>query len=233
MPATRHPKRPYVICHMGPSIDGRIVIDHWDVPRSFVSEYERTAETYAADAWLIGRVSMEPYAGKAKLPKTPPPQPLPRTDFIATHSAESYVVALDPAGKLTWKANHIDGEHVVSVLTEQVSDSYLGFLRAKAISYLFGGKTQLNLERVLQKLRNKLGIQKLLLEGGGKINGSFLAAGLIDELSVLLAPIADGGTGTPTLFDAKPGKGPARRLKLLSVDQRPGDLLWLRYKVKR
>lgn len=233
MPATRHPKRPYVICHMGPSIDGRIVIDDWDVPRSFVAEYERTAQTYDADAWMIGRVSMEPYAGKAKLPKTAPPQPLPRTDFIATHSASSYVVALDPSGKLTWKSNAIDGEHVVSILTESVPDSYLAFLRSKGISYLFGGKTQLNLARVLQKLRSKLGIHKLMLEGGGKINGTFLTANLIDELSLLIAPIADGGTGTPTLFDAKEGKGPARRLKLLSVEQRPGDLLWLRYKVRR
>ena len=29
-----------------------------------------------------------------------------------------------------------------------------------------------------------------------------LQAGLIDEISLLLAPIADGTIGTPTLFDA-------------------------------
>jgi riboflavin biosynthesis pyrimidine reductase len=86
---------------------------------------------------------------------------------------------------------------------------------------------------VLQKLRKELGIKTLLLEGGGKINGSFLAADLIDELSVLLAPVADGGVGTPSLFDAKEGRGPARKLELLAVEKRKGDLVWLRYKVKR
>jgi len=91
----------------------------------------------------------------------------------------------------------------------------------------------LNLKRVLEKLRKEFGIKKLLLEDGGKINGSFLAAGLIDELSVLVAPIADGAIGTPSLFDAREGKGPARHLKLVSFEKRTGDLLWLRYKVKR
>lgn len=84
---------------------------------------------------------------------------------------------------------------------------------------------------VLGKLRSLLGIRRLLLEGGGKINGSFLAAGVVDELSTLVAPVADGGVGTPTLFDAREGPGPARLLKLLSVERRHGDLLWLRYRV--
>ena len=57
--------------------------------------------------------------------------------------------------------------------------------------------------------------------------------GLIDELSVLVAPIADGSIGTPSLFDAREAKGPARHLKLVSFEKRRGDLLWLRYKLKR
>jgi len=58
-----------------------------------------------------------------------------------------------------------------------------------------------------------------------------LSAGLIDELSVLIAPVADGGVGAPSLFDARRGSGVARRLKLLSAERRPGDLLWVRYRV--
>lgn len=225
--------RPYVICHMVPSVDGRIVTKGWKLSGSLLAEYERTAETFDADAWMIGRVSMEPYAGKAKVPARKGGVPIPRKDFIARRDAESYAIALDPSGKLTWKSSSIDEEHVITVLTEQVSDDYLAFLQGKGVSYLFGGKTELNLKRVLQKLRKEFGIKTLLLEGGGKINGSFLAADLVDELSLLLAPIADGSIGTPSLFDAKEGRGPARHLKLLSAEPRKGDLLWARYKVKR
>lgn len=226
-------KRPYVICHMVPSVDGRIDVTHWNLPRSGLAAYERTAQTFKAQGWLIGRVSMEPYAGKARVPKRKGGEPIARKDFIAHRDAGSYAIALDPSGKLTWESGSIDGEHVITVLTEGVSDDYLAFLQSKGISYLFGGRKELNLERVLQKLYREFGIKRLLLEGGGKINGSFLAADLIDELSLILAPIADGSIGTPALFDAKEGRGPMRRLKLVSVEKLEGNMVWLRYKVRR
>jgi len=174
---------------------------------------------------------MEPYAGKARVPRRRNGSPVDRKDFVAPHDAESYTIAIDPSGKLRWSKNNIDGEHVISVLTEGVSDDYLAFLQAQGVSYVFGGKSKINLGKVLAKLRELFGIKKLLLEGGGKINGSFLAADLVDELSILVAPVADGSSGTPTLFDA--GKSPARPLKLLSAEKRTGDIVWLRYKVRR
>lgn len=224
--------RPYVICHMLPSVDGRIVLRDWKIANA-TSEYEKTAATFDADAWIIGRISMEPYAGKARVPARTTRKPVLREDFIADHDASSYAIAIDPRGKLRWTRNNVDGEHVISVLTGSVSDRYLEFLQSTGVSYVFGGKSRIDLARVLQKLREKFGIKRLLLEGGGKINGSFLAADLIDELSVLVGPVADGSIGTPTLFDVT-GRQPARSLKLLSMEKRSGDIVWLRYKfIKR
>jgi riboflavin biosynthesis pyrimidine reductase len=217
---------------MLPSVDGRIVTTNWDLGSAGYGEYERTAATFEADAWIIGRVSMEPYAGKARVPRRKAKQPIARRDFIADRTADSFAIAIDPSGKLRWESNAIDGEHAITVLTERVTDGYLAFLQSKGVSYLFGGKTKIDLGKVLEKLYAEFGIRKLLLEGGGKINGAFLAADLIDELSILVGPIADGGVGTPTLFDATEGRGPARRLKLLSVEQVKGDIVWLRYKVR-
>jgi len=226
-------KRPYVICHMGPSIDGRIVTTNWGSQNILSAEYERTAETFDADAWIIGRISMEPYAGKTRVPRRRMKGRIPRKDFIADSDAESYAIAIDPSGKLTWKSNAIDEEHVITVLSERVSDDYLAFLQSRGISYLFGGRAGIDLNKILVKLRAEFGIRKLLLEGGGKINGSFLSADLIDELSVLIAPVADGGIGTPTLFDAEARREPARNLRLISVERLRGNVVWLRYEVRR
>src|SRR5581483_210805 len=211
--------RPYVICHMLPSIDGRIVFRDWRL-NSATGEYEKTAQTFDAGAWIIGRISMEPYAGKARVPSRRTRERIPREDFIAKHEPSSYAIAIDPSGKLRWESNDIDGEHAVTVLTESVSDDYLAFLQSKGVSYLFAGKTRIDLRRVLRKLRSKLGIRRLLLEGGGTINGSFLAANLIDELSILSGPVADGSVGTATLFDVANRRAPARNLKLLSIERR-------------
>ena len=224
-------KRPYVICHMTPSIDGKIVAGNWPSLKIASAAYEHIATTFDADAWIVGRVSMAPYAGRSRVPRRTRKQRRPRRDFIADTTAQSYAIAIDPSGKLTWRSNAIDGEHVITVLGEGVSDDYLAFLESRGVSYVFGGRASIDLRRVLAKLRTAFGIRRLLLEGGGKINGSFLAAGLIDELSILIAPVADGSIGTPTLFDAMAGKGLARKLRLISISRIKGDLAWLRYKM--
>src|SRR3954447_6989379 len=102
--------RPYVICHMLPSLDGRIVLRDWKLANA-TREYERTASTFDGDAWIIGRISMAPYAGKARVRSRRNREPIARKDFIAPHDASSYAIAIDPSGKLTWSRSDIDGEH--------------------------------------------------------------------------------------------------------------------------
>lgn len=66
---------------------------------------------------------------------------------------------------------------------------------------MFAGKEELDIELLLKKVKNVLRADLLLLEGGGSLNGSFMEKGLIDELSLVLTPIADGAVNTPTLFE--------------------------------
>ena len=221
---------PRVICHMVPSIDGRIVTKRWLGMKPLGALYESVAEHYAADAWIIGRVSMAAYVADQK-GLTPrlraPSSSIPRTTWIADAEATSFAIAIDPSGKLRWKHGKIDDEHVIAVLSTSVSDAYLTHLRAVGVSYVFGGADTISLRRVLKTLRSRFGIETLLLEGGGGINGAFLADDLIDELSVIVAPLADGSVGTPSLFDSPRAHAP-RALKLLAVEPR-GDAVWLRY----
>jgi 2,5-diamino-6-(ribosylamino)-4(3H)-pyrimidinone 5'-phosphate reductase len=63
------------------------------------------------------------------------------------------------------------------------------------------------------------------------INGAFLCARLVDEVSLLLVPGIDGRTGVPAVFDGLAGKS-LFPLRLKSVDQR-GGTLWIRYDVTR
>ena len=76
-------------------------------------------------------------------------------------------------------------------------------------------------------------LDRLTLQGGGSVNGSFLKAGLIDELRLLVVPIADGATATPTVFDVEPGytKRKAAKLKLRSAKVVNRDFVMLEYTV--
>ena len=91
--------------------------------------------------------------------------------------------------------------------------AYLAFLQEMQISYLFVGKDTLDFTLAVQKLKKSFGIEKLKLSGGGILNWSFANEGLIDELSLIVAPVADGDPNTPTVFERSeklPYHGPVR-----------------------
>ncbi len=235
--------RPRVICHMMATIDGRIVASRWPALGEFRGEYERTAATYEAEAWMCGRVTMEPMAGAlrdaeevSREAASEPTAAGTRADYVAPGAHTPLAVALDPGGRLLWQTSEVDGDHVVTVLGRRVSASYLATLRQRGVSYLFAGEHpggQLDLGRVLERLATLFGVRTLLLEGGGGINGSMLRQGLVDEVSLLVAPVADGAVGTPSLFDvAATDAYRARRLVLEQVERRSGDVVWLRYRVE-
>lgn len=113
--------------------------------------------------------------------------------------------------------------------------SHVSFCGLYNISYIVAGRERIDLNRAMEILGDEFGVKRLAVVGGGKINGGFLSAGLIDELSLLLAPGIDGRTSQPALFDGiadRPGFLPAR-LVLKSVGTVADGVLWIKYSVVR
>ena len=226
--------KPYVICHMLGSVDGRIKQDIWGFDDHH-KYFEETAAKIDADAWLVGRVTMQEFSRKNAIDLGESRYNGPREDFVADQPASMFAVVIDPSGKCFWDTNMVSTEHVIEVLTEKVPDAYLEHLRDRNVSYIFGGKEDLDLHLVLEKLYRLFHIKTVRIDGGGHVNGSFLKAGLIDEFSLVLAPVADGTIGAPTVFEAEEGYGDrkATRFKLKSFEPVFDDFLWIRYLVLR
>ena len=225
--------RPTIICHMLSSVDGKI---DGSALAAVVGkgEYEATGAALHGDAWICGRVTMqqhfaeqEPFVPAAAIYAGPQP-------VYVAHRAASYAISVDTVGKLRWRSGEIDGDHLICVVSEKVSLDYLTMLREKGISYIVTGESSVNLAEAMRLLGEHFGIRTLLLEGGGHLNGAFLEAGLVDELSLLLVPGIDGRPCIPAVFDGvSPAKNTAVRLKLKSVEKRQKDALWIRYEVVR
>jgi len=218
------------------SIDGRIVVGDWPLSADARRQYELVHATYEPDGWICGRVTMEPFAKHVRSADEVRRERAagePREDFVAPGDHDSFAFAIDSSGRLAWESNDIDGDHVVAILSERVSDEYLAFLRERGVSYLLAGAREVDLAAALAKIAARFPVRTLMLEGGGRINGGMLRAGLIDEVSLLVAPIVDGRMGTAALFDvdADGGDSAPCRLVLDSVDRRADDMLWLRYRV--
>src|ERR1700736_5803127 len=122
--------RPYIICHMLSSVDGKIGGAALD---AFTGdgEYEATGAKLNGDAWICGRTTMqqhfaedEPFVSGSNTPAGPRPV------FVARR-AKSYAISVDTLGKLRWSGGDLDGEHLICVVSEQVPEDYLAMLREK------------------------------------------------------------------------------------------------------
>lgn len=231
--------RPKIICHMMTSLDGKIhgAFMGTSVTKKVDQEYERTNNTYHPDAWLCGRVTTEENFTDFRKPDLLENAPqVPAGDFIAVPNAPMYYVSVDRLGKVGWTSNTLHymqrpEAHIIEVLSEQASNAYRDLLRRLNISYIIAGKEYIDCTLASQKLKSLFGINTLMVSGGGYINGSFLAEGLIDELSLVMTPATDASSETSTLFETGeylPKINPVE-FKLLNVEKLNAGGLWLRY----
>jgi riboflavin biosynthesis pyrimidine reductase len=221
---------------MNASVDGRILGSRWrPAENRMAGLFERLHEQLGGGSWLIGRVTGSEYA-KAKSYPDRIDQTYPREPWFAGRNAPAYGIALDAHGKIAWGRSDIGGDPIVVVLTEQVSDAHLAGLRRDGVSYIFAGEPELDLALALEILNRELGIERLLLEGGGKSNGSFLRGGLIDEISLAVCPAVDGARGGPYAFDSREdetdARAPLRSMTLQSCEVLEGGTVWLRYRLQ-
>jgi len=227
--------KPYVICHMCTTIDGKILGDRWGkLPGGASSSklFETTANSFGIKAWLVGTTTMREFSSRDfALPAAT--QEVERVDHVAEPKAKRFAIGTDAKGVLRFKHGDVGGDHVVVLVSEQVSNNYLAHLKAAGVSYLFCGDDQVAPKKALQKLGKALGIRKLLLEGGGTMNGAMLQARLIDEISQVIVPVVDGGAGVAGFFDI-PGPAPrkaAATLRFIKHRKLAGGIQWHRYRV--
>jgi riboflavin biosynthesis pyrimidine reductase len=229
--------KPRVICLMMAPLDGRVDVKGWsETPggnlENGVAIYQEVHDALNGDAWIVGRITMESSAtGKPHAPANA--GPAKRPFHFANKQAARYAIVLDPSGKLHWGSADLHGEHLVMLLGSSIANAHLNELASDGISYIVAEDAELNLAAMLDVLGRELGIRRLLLEGGGVINGSFLAAGLVDEIHLLLFPAVDGRTSARTIFEAgQEGLKGKVQLALTSCDVLRDGVVHLRYAVE-
>ena len=220
--------KPYVICHMLSSVDGRILPNRRHPSIDDRGVYERLHNELGGDAWLVGQdfaSSDTPYPPATSTS-------FGRQSWFARKNADAWAVVLDTHGKIAWSRGDVGGDPLLIVLTQVVSDSHLAGLRQDGVSYIFAGEREIDLTTALETLNRELGIRRLLLEGGGATNGALLQAGLVDELSLLIAPSVEGVLGGPAVFDihGEPGALNTMGMALESCQALEGGFVWLRYR---
>ena len=213
------------------SVDGRIDCDMTEQIEGG-NEYYEALEALACPSMLMGRVTMQMHYALAEPFAAHDTTPIGREKYYIARKATAYCVGIDTHGKLQWDANEFDGQALLIITDEKCPKAYHDCLAEQGISWIATGKNGINLARAMELLAEEFGVERLAVTGGGHMNGAFLEAGLLDEVSFMVAPGIDGRAGMAAVFDGIADKNrPATQLRLESVEQL-GETVWMRYKFK-
>lgn len=231
----------FVVCHMLTSLDGKIDGAFFGSAETApaLQAYAELRGYYNCPATLYGTTTMLGGYADGPAPALATDGAISaREDYINANGLNmgNFIVSVDPLGTLGFHSHCIEKKgrhaaHVIEALTAQASPDYLAYLQRLGVSYVFAGDKLLNCALLLQKLQSLFGIERLMVAGGGRVNWSFAQEGLIDELSVVIAPIADGGTESVSIFERAafmPAHAPVA-FSLHAAKALDGNALWLRY----
>jgi riboflavin biosynthesis pyrimidine reductase len=227
--------KPHVSILMVTSVDGRLHPSRFTASpdgsrRDWSEEYEKVHACLQANAWLVGRVTM------AEMSKAGPHAPaapwkVGRPTHVAKTDAVTFALALDPSGKLHFQGAKLSGDHIIALVGRDAPDSHLAELAADGISYIVSADAEFDIPNLLHVLARDFGIMHLVVEGGAKTNGAFLAAQVVDELRVLVAPALDGAEQVQGIVDYRNGLAGVVRMQFKSADVLDHGMVQLVYAV--
>ena len=199
--------RPYVICHMLQSIDGKIAGGFFREKQTLelAKIYSDISKDYNGDAIIYGTTTAQEMFSSSKTVPVLNQKPIQKIDYIYKNDKNKLIVVIDPQGQISfdqfvYQNPRLKDKNLIVILTENISSQYLETLKSLNISYLFTGKDEIDLRLALEKLYDLFSIKKLLLQGGGITNTYFIKEDLIDELSLVVSPVVSGEEKQPNIF---------------------------------
>lgn len=230
--------KPEVICHIMSSVDGRLLPSRWThpygdtEPSELFKEYAELGKKLGTDAWMFGKTTTRDVFPDMFMPKSTK-HPEAGKIHIGNLDSARLFITVDPDADIFYSSDRLRGDNIVAILGVNATDDYLSMLEAKGISYIVL-EDPTALDQAMDVLYDRFGVRKISLQGGGIINGAMLAAGLINELSLVIYPGIDGLTTAPSIFEylgsanERPAAG--QSLELISTRTFDNGIVWLRYR---
>lgn len=224
-------KKPYIICHMMTSLDGRIDCAMTSLLPG-VEDYYATLDALNVPTTVSGRVTAELEMAEPGVFETHDATPFGKESFSKKADADGYEIVVDTHGKLLWpNADGMEKPYLI-ITSENTAKEYLRYLDEQNISWIACGNEKVDLVRAMEILAQEFDVQRVGIVGGAAINTAFLDAGLLDEISILIGAGIDGRAEMPSVFDGRTMSFPLTHLTLTDVKKFDSGAVWLRYKTK-
>ncbi|HSK96971.1 MAG TPA: dihydrofolate reductase family protein [Euzebyales bacterium] len=217
----------HVIVHNSVSADGGVEGFEPDIGLHYEIAGDFGADVHLAgsDTLLAAGLPVDDAVGGADEP--------PRDD---AGDARPLLVVVDSRGRIDGWRSLRQAPHwrdrMVALVSRTTPAPYLDRLAERHVDHIVAGDRHVDLSEALAVLERTHGATRVLVDSGGTLNGVLLRAGLVDEVSLLVHPcLVDAGQPTSVFRPQEPSGGPGIALRLATVQQRDGDVVWLRYDV--
>ena len=220
------------------SVDGRLLPGRWTAPfdgtnpSELFKEYAAIGKSLDTDALMFGKATTRESFPYKFMPKGEPVGESGKV-FVGNRTSSRLFITIDPDADIFFTSDRLRGDNILVILGINATTDYLAALEEKGVSYIVVDDV-CNLRHVFTLVKQYFTVDTISLQGGGIINGAMLAQGLINELSLVIYPGIDGLTTSPSIFEylghseERPAEGLA--LELISMEQKPHGIVWLRYK---
>lgn len=225
--------KPYIICYMMTSVDGRIDCDMVG-QLAGVEDYYPLLDELGLQSAISGKTTARLELAEKGEFAAKDNSPFGKEAVSKkTDSANGYTIVVDTKGTLLWKHDsEYDKPHIL-ITSKQVSKEYLNYLDEQNISYIVTGDSKIDLAVACEALKETFGIERLGIVGGPAINTAFLDAGLLDEVINLIGAGIDGRASFPPVFNREDdSRTTPTPLKLVEAKTYNSGAVLIRYKTK-
>lgn len=188
--------RPYVILNAAMTLDGKIATQTGSSNISGPEDLERVHEIRKdCDGIMVGIGTVladDPRLTVHKIDAKPENNPVR--------------IVVDSKGRtpIDARITNSDAKTIIAMANEykddfKASDKYETF-KKRGVKFFFSGDRRVDLKALMSYLHEE-GIETLMLEGGSTLNFSMIKSGLIDKISICVAPMVVGGANAKTFFD--------------------------------
>ena len=131
--------------------------------------------------------------------------PMLNVRYSTTRKKNPTRIIIDSKARIPLNSRIIESSNKIQTIiavTHDASSRKIKEIQKKGAQILVHGNGKVNLRNLFQQLE-KMGLKKIIVEGGGEINWSVLKLGLVDELVVTISPVVIGGRDAITLVEGK------------------------------
>jgi 2,5-diamino-6-(ribosylamino)-4(3H)-pyrimidinone 5'-phosphate reductase len=125
-------------------------------------------------------------------------------------------IIIDSTARIPLNSRILRSAHnniTIIAVTTRASINKIKKIRNRGAIVLVAGNRDVDLRKVFSIVQN-VGIQRVLVEGGGELNWSVIRQGLISELIVTIAPVIIGGRDAKTLAEGDGYRTVSKAIKL-------------------